>query len=164
MKKYFVGFIAGIVLTLSSTVFADDISELIGKKVEGTAKVNLNGSVIGSAVIINGSTYAPIRVIGQATGLDVGYEKGVVRLNSPDISETPKKTADVLNAEIVLYQSTLQNTKEAVKKIKENIASGKYTGDELIYLQIDLERAQKMIPKDEAKIAELQAQLVELQK
>jgi hypothetical protein len=82
----------------------------------------------------------------------------------PKISETSKKTADVLNAELVLYQSTLKSTKEAVEKMKENIAFGKYTGDELIYLQINLERAQKMIPKDEAKIAELQAQLVELQK
>lgn len=164
MKKYIVGFIAGVVFAVSSSVFADDISGLIGKKVEGTASVNLSGEVIGSAVIINGLSYAPIRVVGQAAGLDVGYEKGVVKLNLPNVPQVKVKTVEELTSELNEYQANLLVTKEAVEKIRQNIDSGNYTGDQLDYLQTNLERGEKQISNDEKKITELQSQLAELQK
>lgn len=163
VKKYVVGFIAGIVFALSSSVFADNISGLIGKEVEGTASVKLNGEVIGSAVIINGTSYAPVRVVSESAGMNVYYEKGVVKLKLPNIPKPKVKTAEELSADLSEFQANVQSTKQAVERIKENIASGKFEGDELTYLQNGLQRGEKQIANDEQKIADLQAKLAELQ-
>lgn len=163
MKKYVVGFIAGLVFALSSSVFAEDIGGLIGKKIEGTANVNLDGKVIGSAVIINGTSYAPVRVVSEAAGMDVGYEKGVVKLKLPEIPKPKVKTVEELSADLAEYQANVQATKEAVARIQDNIASGKFEGDELAYLQTSLDRGEKQISNDEQRIADIQAKLNELQ-
>lgn len=182
MKKYIVGFVAGVVMAMSATAFADDIQSLIGSKVQKTANVTLNGSSIGSAVIINNTSYAPVRVVGEASGLEVGYENGVIVLESeisptatptatpsqtPVPSATPavskKKTTEQIKSEITICESTIKTVEDALIHVRESIASGKYTGDDLNYLNTKLAEGEKTVELNKAKIVTLQAQLAELQ-
>ena len=89
MKK-----ILSIVLVASmlggTAVFASG-SSLVGKKVQSEVVVKLDGNTLGNAVIIDKTTYAPIRLIAEASGLNVGYTPGEVTLvtevatvNTPD--------------------------------------------------------------------------------
>lgn len=178
MKKYFAGFLAGAIFALSSTVFADEISSLIGKEVDGTAEVSLNGETIGSAVIIDGTSYAPVRVISEATGLDVAYNDGVVQLESNDavttsttettsdtsaVTSASNMSADELKSEISQYNSLIDITKSDIERVNTLISSGKYTGDQLEYLQNKVTEGEKLIKSYETTVTELQAQLTELQ-
>lgn len=89
MKK-----ILSIVLVASmiggTAVFASG-STLVGKKVQSEVVVKLDGDTLGNAVIIDKTTYAPVRLIAEASGLNVGYTPGEVTLvtevstvNTPD--------------------------------------------------------------------------------
>lgn len=73
MKKYIAGFIAGIVFSISATVFADDIQSLVGKKVQAEYTVEVNGQTLNT-VVVEGKNYAPVRSIGEAAGYTVNVE------------------------------------------------------------------------------------------
>lgn len=73
------GILVGIILSVSTTAFADTIG-LIGKKVEGEFAVTLDGKQLTSkAGVIEGTSYLPVRAVSEALGLDVGFdpEKGI---------------------------------------------------------------------------------------
>jgi hypothetical protein len=185
MKKYFVGFLVGAILTMSTSVFAEEIKSLIGQKVQGTAVVSLNGKDVGSAVIINGTSYAPVRVIGEASGLNVGYDSGVVKLSdtepvqtiapteTPSASATPiptatptrstKSTAEDIKLEIEQYKKTIKVTNEAIDTMKTSISSGNYSGEKLQYLNDHLAIAEKRVSDAQNQIKILEARLTEVQ-
>lgn len=113
MKKYFVGFLAGVLLTFSMSVYADDIKSLIGQKVQGTVSVNVNGTTVADGVIIKGYSYAPVRSLTEAAGLEVNYEKGVVTVvNTQYMTNTTGK-------EITFNLEQINKQLENLYKIKE---------------------------------------------
>lgn len=74
MRKYIIGTLFGIVLTLTSSVFADNIKSLIGSKIQGEFPIAINGkSLEKRALVINGGSYLPVRDMGDALGLDVTF-------------------------------------------------------------------------------------------
>ncbi|MGN7309101.1 hypothetical protein ACTHQ2_24470, partial [Bacillus subtilis] len=81
MKKYIAGFLAGAVFVLSASAFADDIQSLVGKKIQGEAVVELNGQALDTAIIVDGKSYAPVRVIGEAAGYDVSMQNKKIILD-----------------------------------------------------------------------------------
>lgn len=160
MKKYIVGFLAGAIFTISTSVFADDIKSLIGQTVQGTASVTLNDKEIGSAVIINGTSYAPVRTVSEASGLEVDYSKGVVKMKS----KAKQISADELQKEIDKYTTLITTAEEGVARVNESIQAGGLGQDELNYLTEGKERREKLLESYKSKLSDLQAQFAELQK
>src|SRR5690606_2664306 len=83
MRKYLIGFIAGVLVATAGVAAADTVS-LVGKKIQSEAEVTLDGEEIGTAIITDGTSFAPIRIVAEATGLKVGYEKGNVKLETQE--------------------------------------------------------------------------------
>lgn len=75
MKKFVMGLIVGIAITASATAFADEIESIIGKTVEGQFPVKIDGVTLDKqAAVIDGTSYLPVRAIGEAIGRDVSFD------------------------------------------------------------------------------------------
>lgn len=83
MRKYIIGGIMGFLLAFSISAHAEVVN-VIGKVVDGTLNVTVNGNKLDSqAITIEGTSYLPVRAIGDALGLKVGYDATTgVSLNS----------------------------------------------------------------------------------
>ncbi|WP_438444436.1 hypothetical protein [Gorillibacterium sp. sgz5001074] len=87
MKKAAAGFLAGVLLTMSATAYADDIQSAIGKLVDGTYPLVIDGKKAAKDVIVvDGTSYLPVRAAGELFGYDVDFVKEQVVL-------TKKKTS-----------------------------------------------------------------------
>lgn len=87
-----IGIVIGSIMSFSVGAAADSIS-LIGKKISGESDVVVNGLKIGTAIIVNGSSYAPVRTIGDAAGFDVGFVNKKVILETPKVKEDEQVTS-----------------------------------------------------------------------
>lgn len=169
MKKYIIGFLAGTVFAISATAFADTIPNLVGKKVQAQYTVEVNGKVLNT-VVVDGSNYAPVRAFSEAAGYDITAEGKNVKLNEVKavdvIKPLPpfKYTKEQYEKEIKYYENLIQGNQEAINRVKEMISAGKYSDAELEDVQSKLERAEKDLANDSARLSELQTQLAELQK
>lgn len=87
MKKIFISFIVVALLATSTSVFADTISS-IGRKITAEYIVKLDGKQLPvKAVAFEGASYAPVRVISEALGLDVDFKNNEVLLTTIPESE-----------------------------------------------------------------------------
>jgi hypothetical protein len=98
MKKLSVlilGIIIGVALAVTSSVYADDIQSLVGKAIQGEFPVKLDGKTLNKkAVVIDGSSYLPVRVIGDAIGYDVTFdaELGIKLTKKAGVTVTESST------------------------------------------------------------------------
>ncbi|WP_339314636.1 DUF4352 domain-containing protein [Paenibacillus sp. FSL R10-2734] len=81
MKKFISGFVAGALLFGGASAFA--ASGLLGQKVQGVFTVEKDGAKIAEAAIINGSAYAPLRAVADATGTEIGIQGKKIIIGSP---------------------------------------------------------------------------------
>lgn len=73
MKKYVVGILIGFCLSFAVGAHAEVVT-MINKVVEGTFPVTVQGNRLAvDAVVIEGSTYLPVREFGEAIGYEVGF-------------------------------------------------------------------------------------------
>lgn len=76
MKKFLCGFLLGGMIFMAIPSMAND---LIGKSIEGMIPVYLHGNrVAKDAIIIDSTSYLPVRALGEALGMDVRFENGQV--------------------------------------------------------------------------------------
>lgn len=98
MRKYLIGILIGVALTVSATTYAADITSLIGKSVQGVFPVKVNGDVLPkTAIVIDGTSYLPVRAIGDAIGYDVSFNADLgIELKKKEVvsmsSVTPSTT------------------------------------------------------------------------
>lgn len=122
MKKVVIAFVAGALLMASGQVLADSVSK-IGKKIDGEAKVVINGKQLSNAVISEGKSYAPVRDIAEALGASASYTKGVITIqpNFVDDAETLRleKLAS-LNQKKTILVSEKDRLTNAIKSLKES--------------------------------------------
>lgn len=75
MKRTIVAFLAGVLLATAGSVYAEDIKTLIGKQIQGEIPVKINGEELDKkAIYVDGTSYLPVRAIGDALGMDVKYD------------------------------------------------------------------------------------------
>jgi len=78
MKKFFVGIIVGVILSMAVPAMAESI---LGKPVEGTFPVYLLGEKLSKdAIVINSTSYLPVRAVSEALGYQVRFENNQVLL------------------------------------------------------------------------------------
>lgn len=58
-------------------------SGLLGQKVQGVFTIEKDGAKIAEAAIINGSAYAPLRAVADATGTDIGIQGKKIIIDLP---------------------------------------------------------------------------------
>src|SRR5690606_30115990 len=80
MKKVIIASL--VFLMMGAAVIYADSASFVGRKIQSEAIVTLDGEEIGSVLIIDGVSYAPVRVIAEASGLNAGYKKGEVMLTT----------------------------------------------------------------------------------
>lgn len=152
MKKYIIGALFGIALTLSTNVFADDIKSLIGKSIQGEFPVSVNGeSLDKKAIVIDGTSFLPVKAVGDSLNLDVTFDKktgislkekeiikGVVPIETSDISKTVtngvygNNTVEYLDSAIETNKKILKDLEESLKKLNDNDAVESIQIDKLV--------------------------------
>lgn len=146
MKKFVAGLIIGVGIASSFNVSAA-VDSIIGKQVEGTALVKLNGADIGKeSIIVNGSSYAPVRAVGEALGLDVDFQNNEVVMTNKSV-----KVADEVkerNQKISQLRKENQVITQKIAELRQItlpydvFVNGKVKEKDDLYFQTENERNQ----------------------
>lgn len=183
MKKFVSGMVVGLLLFAGTSVFADSVG-LIGQKVQGIFSIEKNGKKIADAIIINGSAFAPVRSVADATGANLVVEgkkiimsdisSGNITDNTPPAStsavNTGSKTLAQLQAERDKVAADISRITAGVKDLEESvIPSYEIMAKELANngelgkrAQASAEEYKKLVEERKVELADLQKQLVEL--
>lgn len=96
MRKYLIGIFIGIALTISSSVFAEDVISLIGQRIQGEFPVKINGTELEKpAIVINGTSYLPNRAIADALGMDIKFDADLgIELNKRGADEMSQQDTE----------------------------------------------------------------------
>lgn len=175
MKKKIL-FITTFSLLLGSSIgFAAASSPLIGAKVQGLFTVQkADGTKIGEAVIINGSAYAPVRAVSEASGAELTVEgKTIIMGSKPETTpatsettqteqvETPTPTImqiPLTAAEKEILQTRISKSEQGLENSREELSQAK-TKLETSADATEKEKLSKTIKELEARIAGLQKSL-----
>jgi hypothetical protein len=173
MKKYVIGILIGFCLSFAVGAHAEVIN-MIGKVVDGTIDLTINKKKMEyQAVLIDGTTYAPVRMLGEETGYIVKFDdvtgvKLIKKITTP--KETVLKSIAALNSTIATNESmTKGNQEEIVKlKVKEQtpqvLMDIKTTEDTIDRLQKGIVGLNEQIDKLNQTLADIDAQQAELNK
>jgi len=92
LRKYIIGFIVGVFLTLPAAIYADEVSN-VGKRIAAEFPVVLNGQELPvKAVAFEGTSYVPVRALAEALGLEVDFKDRAVILETKGDSEEMTET------------------------------------------------------------------------
>lgn len=169
MKKYVVGFLAGALFTVAGAAFADDIQSLIGRKIQGETVVELNGQTLDAAIIVDGKSYAPVRVIGEAAGYDVSMQnkKIILEEKSAATATTPGKGTSVEEQKAKLEErisDALQRISDTELLLNGMVDETKKPGYVDKGEQVFIDNYNKRLAEQQALLADLEAQLAALDK
>lgn len=118
MKKFISGVIVGALLFSGVTVFADSAS-LIGQKVQGLFTIEKNGKKVDDAIIINGTAYAPVRSVAEASGAKLTVE-GKKIIMEDATTPTEKRSAE-LEAELDKTTAEIERITAGIKDLETNV-------------------------------------------
>lgn len=179
LKKFVSGLIVGVLLFAGASVFADSAS-LIGKKVQGLYTIEKSGKKVSDAIIIDGSAYAPVRAVAEATGAGLSVEGKKIIMSTEDsqVASDNKEVEvsrlnikiDLLIKQIQAYEASISSDKVLIEENQKNKDSVTSEGSKEIF-QFTIDNLQKRINETQAKIdaanveiAALQAQVKALEK
>jgi len=93
MKRFVSGLLIGFLLAIPTYAIAEQTS-MIGKTIESEYPVIIDGKVLEvPAIVVDGRSFAPVRAIGEAVGLDVSFENQTITLTSSNPRESQEKQA-----------------------------------------------------------------------
>ena len=143
MKKYLAGLLSGMMVMASVSVFADGVVKNFDAVV-GKVQVVLNGERLHQeTVLIDGTTYLPIRAVAEMLGLEVKYDEATATayLDSASFGGAPRATAGASYAFETVKQA-LASMSEDDHQLLDNMLGGladavtvtlDATDDEMIY-------------------------------
>jgi hypothetical protein len=180
MKKFIFGLLVGVTITAAGTAYADEISNVIGKTIQGQYPVKIEGKQLSTqAVVVDGTSYLPVRAVGEALDMDVKFnadlgieltEKGGTKVEvTPKPVDAPEQSNSEENGQ-QLVDTTLPKDKQIA-----------YLKDEIIGIETMLpglkltlskwdpstnssKELAKTIADNESRLAAMKALLEELQK
>lgn len=119
MRKYIVGFLVGAALTFAVQAGA---ATLLGSTIDAVIQVEVDGENLGQAPVIDGTSYLPVRKLGNAAGYNVEFGEGKATLTSSETepvataSEQPSiETGDPVATETPTHNFTLETIEIAIK-------------------------------------------------
>ncbi len=124
MRKYLVGMLIGVALTIASSAFADDFKSLIGAKIQGEYPVLVDGEQLEKfAVVINGTSYLPNRVLAERIGYEVSFDPYFgIAMNKKEVNPTETKvvyTSEYFDEKIASLKKSIGMYKDAIEHLKK---------------------------------------------
>ncbi|PZD93279.1 hypothetical protein DNH61_21790 [Paenibacillus sambharensis] len=96
MKKQgylFVGILVGAAISFSLSAYGAETS-LVGKKIQGEKDLVIQYEPAGKVIIVDGRSYAPVRLVGESAGYDVAYTGKQVIMVKPGADPTQSSKAE----------------------------------------------------------------------
>jgi len=127
------GILIGLVLSIGTAAYASELSSLVGKKVGSVWSIELNGSQVSDAVIIDGRSYAPVRAISEALGLDVDFTDGKVILNDKvkeDDAVTPETEGNNNSESTLTYEQRLAQVIHEIATVEQTMGMTQWALDD----------------------------------
>ncbi|BFH70590.1 hypothetical protein J27TS7_58970 [Paenibacillus dendritiformis] len=130
MKKFILGIIVGALLAFSPQVYSA-ASSLVGKKIDGQIEVKLDGKQVGSAVVVEGTSYLPVRNIANELGLKIKVDKKEVTITSEEKSAEEEiaklkkervKVSDQLERDKANVESSLHDVEKTKERYEKTLA------------------------------------------
>lgn len=124
MRKYVIGAIFGFALAFSVTAHAEVVN-MIGKVVDGAFSVNVNGKTLqNQAVVIEGTSYLPVREFGESLGMDVKFDANLGIELTQKAALAPSSVPTV-NVEQKAKNAVMNAPSYAVKSTSLDISNGR---------------------------------------
>ncbi|MEK3836436.1 hypothetical protein [Paenibacillus sp. FSL R7-0128] len=161
MKKFISGVVVGVLLFAGGSVFANSVS-LIGQKVQGIFSIESNGAKVADAIVVNGSAYAPVRAVADATGAKLTVEGKKIKMEAA-ADTSLNVAAQLINerADVVRKITALEN--EAKTLTERDIPTSERLAKELANNgNLGKEHAQN-VESYRARLAEIGTQVTGLQ-
>ncbi|OCT12639.1 hypothetical protein A8709_33045 [Paenibacillus pectinilyticus] len=177
MKKFILGLLVGVSITAAGSVYADDIVDsIVGKTIQGQFPVKISGKSLDTqAAVIDGTSYLPVRAIGEALNMDVSFNsdlgielkpKGATTVpESPQATSVPAQpitgpTEDILVDPNLPVDKQISYLQSEIKSLEITLPISKYTFE---HSQSNKE-LEESITRDEKRLAAMKALLEQLQK
>jgi chromosome segregation ATPase len=166
MKKFVAGLLVGLLMATAFPAYGA-VSSLVGKTIKKEVKVTMLGEPLEKkAILLDGVTYVPLRVITEKLGLQADFVNGEVVVRN--------KSAEMRNLErmITEKQKEIEETKGSIKYLKSEITSLEQAiidnpekKDWLLgHPQDRIEKIRPRLTEAESKLTTLQTELAELEK
>ena len=173
MKKFILGVICGALIFGGTSVLADSLS-LVGKTVQKEVTVNFNGEPLAvKAIMVNNTTYLPIRMLGNLLGAKIEYKDGEVHMEKPDEYQNIKEQIlteimleeqkGEIKKKIAELQLAIENGQKRIVELEDEINRDGNDGVVKEALMKAKEITQTVLQQQLAQLAELEAQLAELE-
>lgn len=165
MRKYVIGFVVGLLLSVGTTALADGVGN-VGKRIEVEVPVVLNGEELPvKAVAFEGTSYLPVRAVGESLGLEVEYKDGVIYLAGGTVQNVAEEVKRLLRIEevekeIARYEEAIKNLENEIVMIREMYSGSEYF-EKIAESQV--ETINKIIGNHRENIEKLLKELEELQ-
>ncbi|WP_159882781.1 hypothetical protein [Paenibacillus puerhi] len=132
------GIIIGIAGSITVSAGAENIQTLVGKKIDGEFPVTLNGKILeSSAGVIEGTSYLPVRAIGEALDLTVTFDQiqGIVlSKKEEDVKlnglQKDKNTVDPAK-DVSFLKDQISGRESAIESMKGIITMNEASGQHL---------------------------------
>lgn len=169
MKKFISGVIVGALLFSGASAFANSVG-LIGKKVTGVFIVEKDGKKIADAAIIDGTAYAPVRAVSQASGATLAVEGKKIIMGGTNVTNSELSADEIsikvtaLNLKRDSIAKKIESTEGGIKMYETVYipnAESNFTGadDEL-----SRNASEKALSSRKAELEQRKAELADLQK
>lgn len=178
MKKWLYilsGVAIGIVFTVSSSAFAEQVKSLVGKKVTGEFTVIVNGNTLSDkGAVIDGKANAPVRALSETLGADVKVSGRTIFITRAE--ENSNELPNSNDTENKYIGKSRESIEESIRIFKENVlplnkrerenvleeikmAKAAKADDLLIIKESQLKELDSTIEKTEAEIAKAETAL-----
>lgn len=129
-KNYITGVLSGLIvgaLIFGGVPTFAAVKSIVGAKVTGVYSIEQSGKKIADAAVINGSTYAPVRAIAEATGTTLTVEGKRIILEATNKGSSLPMEGDALTPEELELTNQIQKLKREVLTNQQFIESEKET-------------------------------------
>lgn len=153
MKKYIIGGLVGFMLSLGVGAHAEVIN-MIGKVVDGAFPVKVNGKTLAnSAIVIEGTSYLPVREFGDSLGMDVKFDSTM----GIELTQTATTVPTATSAPAI---PTGENPK--MKRYKEVVDEGSKLANEVLSLEQKVNQIKTTHATMDQNVDDLKQQVIDL--
>lgn len=122
MKKFVIGVIVGAFLATAGTAAASTIIDKVTASVRTDYSVEVDGEKVkleNAPLAYKGSAYIAVREISNVIGKEVGFENGVIQINTP----VEEMTTETYKAKLKMLEENKSSIVRRIEFVKEAIRS-----------------------------------------
>lgn len=172
MRKYIFGIITVLMFALCTTTYAEEVTNMVGHAVQGVFSVQIDGKKLEKdAIVIDGTTYFPVRSFGEAIGYDVSFDPEMGVLMNKKVDHAKQEALENAKIErerrktdykIQIAKDGIQRNKKRIEEFERDLKvlqpSNEEHAKEIEINKQEIEKAKAEIQRLEKELAELEAQ------